>query len=80
MMHRLCHTFGIPMIAASIPLFVAAISVEGLWLVPMGLFMVGWILQFVGHYYEGKPPEFFRDWRFLLVGLPWWLANTRGRA
>jgi uncharacterized membrane protein YGL010W len=40
----------------------------------------GWILQFVGHYYEGKPPEFFHDWRFLLVGLRWWLAKIRGRA
>jgi uncharacterized membrane protein YGL010W len=37
-------------------------------------------LQFVGHYFEGKPPEFFHDWRFLLVGLRWWLAKIRGRA
>jgi uncharacterized membrane protein YGL010W len=41
---------------------------------------VGWILQFVGHYFEGKAPEFFHDWRFLLVGLRWWLAKIRGRA
>ena len=39
-----------------------------------------WVLQFVGHYYEGKPPEFFHDWRFLLVGLRWWLAKIKGRA
>lgn len=78
--NRLCHSFGIPMIALSLPLFLAAIVVEGLWPVPLTLFVVGWTLQFVGHYYEGKPPEFFHDWRFLLVGLRWWLAKVRGRA
>jgi hypothetical protein len=36
--------------------------------------------QFVGHAFEGKPPEFFRDWRFLFVGLRWWVAKMRGRA
>jgi hypothetical protein len=35
---------------------------------------------FVGHAFEGKPPEFFRDWRFLFVGLRWWAAKVRGRA
>ena len=46
----------------------------------LALFVVGWTLQFVGHYIEGKPPEFLHDWRFLLVGLRWWLAKIRGRA
>jgi uncharacterized membrane protein YGL010W len=63
-----------------LPLFVAAFFVHGLWLVPAGLFVVGWIFQFVGHAFEGKPPEFFRDWRFLLVGTRWWVAKVRGRA
>jgi hypothetical protein len=27
------------------------------------------IVQLVGHAIEGKPPELFRDWRFLFVGL-----------
>lgn len=26
----------------------------------------------------GKPPEFFHDWRFLLVGLRCWMAKVRG--
>ena len=78
--NRSCHTIGIPLIAASIPLFVAALFVHGLWPVPVAMFAVGWIFQFVGHHYEGKPPEFFSDWRFLLVGLRWWLAKVRGRA
>ncbi len=78
--NRLCHTFGIPLIAVSLLLFVVAVFVEGLWPLALGLFVLGWIFQFVGHYVEGKPPEFVHDWRFLLVGLRWWLAKMRGRA
>jgi hypothetical protein len=37
------------------------------------------VLQFIGHFVEGKPPEFFKDWRFLFVGLRWWLAKLRGQ-
>lgn len=79
-LNRLCHTIGIPLIALSIPLLVAAIWIPGVWRIGLGLFLAGWILQFVGHYAEGKPPEFFSDWRFLLVGLRWWFAKIRGRA
>ena len=75
-----CHTIGIPLIALSIPLFLVAIFVHGLWPLPLGMFLVGWIFQFIGHAFEGKPPEFFHDWRFLLVGLRWWLAKIRGMA
>ena len=78
--NRVCHTIGIPLIAASIPLFAIALFVDGFWPVPLGLFVVGWAFQFVGHAFEGKPPEFFKDWRFLFVGLRWWLAKLRGRA
>jgi uncharacterized membrane protein YGL010W len=78
--NRFCHTIGIPMIAGSILLFLVSIFVDGLWPIALGLFVLGWILQFVGHYVEGKPPEFLRDWRFLFVGLRWWVAKIRGRA
>jgi uncharacterized membrane protein YGL010W len=78
--NRLCHTLGIPLIALSIPLLVAAIFVPGLRLPAVSLFVAGWGFQFLGHAVEGKPPEFFHDWRFLLVGLRWWLAKIRGRA
>lgn len=79
-LNRLCHTIGIPLIALSVPLFGAAIFVRGFWPVPLALFVIGWTFQFVGHAFEGKPPEFFHDWRFLFVGLRWWLAKIRGRA
>src|SRR3954462_3465336 len=78
--NRICHSFGIPMIALSLPLFVVAIFIHGLWSVPVALFAIGWILQFIGHYFEGKPPEFFSDYRFLFVGLRWWVAKMKGKA
>jgi uncharacterized membrane protein YGL010W len=78
--NRLCHTIGIPLIALSIPLFIAAPFIPGFWPAPLTLFLTGWAFQFAGHAFEGKPPEFFKDWRFLLVGLRWWFAKIRGRA
>lgn len=77
--NRVCHTVGIPLIAAAIPLFVLGFIASGLWLLALLMFVVGWIFQFVGHWFEGKPPEFFRDWRFLFVGLRWWFAKISGR-
>jgi uncharacterized membrane protein YGL010W len=78
--NRFCHTIGIPLIVGSLVLLVVAPFVPGFWLVPAALFAIGWILQFVGHAFEGKVPEFFHDWRFLFVGLRWWVAKVRGRA
>ena len=78
--NRICHTFGIPMIAVSLILAVGAFYVGPLWIYALALFVVGWVLQFVGHWFEGKPPEFFRDPRFLFVGLRWWFAKMRGKA
>ena len=69
--NQITHKIGIPMIAASLPLFLVALFVRGFWVVPTALFVIGWIFQFVGHAFEGKPPEFFKDWRFLFVGLRW---------
>ena len=40
-----------------------------LWLgVGIGLFVVGWIIQFVGHYWEGRKPAFMDDIVGLLIG------------
>src|SRR5690349_2779370 len=78
--NRLCHTIGIPLIAASIPLFLGSLMFPGIWRLPTLMFIAGWILQFVGHAFERKVPEFFHDWRFLFVGLRWWFAKIRGRA
>jgi uncharacterized membrane protein YGL010W len=32
------------------------------------LFVLAWIGQFVGHYYEGRKPSFFEDLQYLLIG------------
>ena len=34
----------------------------------VGMFVVGWVIQFVGHYYEGKKPAFVDDISGLIVG------------
>lgn len=40
-----------------------------LWLgTGIGLFVLGWALQFLGHYFEGRKPAFLDDLRSLLTG------------
>jgi uncharacterized membrane protein YGL010W len=78
--NRFCHTLGIPTILLSLAVFVLALLVHRLWILALGLFVAGWLLQFIGHAFEGKPPEFFHDWRFLFVGVRWWWAKMHGRA
>ena len=78
--NRFCHTVGIPLIVLSLAMFAVSLFVPGFWPIPLTVFAVGWIFQFVGHAFEGKTPEFFHDWRFLFVGLRWWVAKIRGRA
>lgn len=34
----------------------------------VGLFVVGWIIQFIGHYYEGRKPAFIDDVSGLIIG------------
>ncbi len=77
-MNRLPHSIGIPMIAVSLVLIIPSFFVGGLWRIALALFVIGWILQFIGHYFEGKPPEFMKDYRFLFVGLRWWMKKTFG--
>lgn len=67
-MNRLTHNIGIPMIVVSLVL------VFFNWRWALALFVVGWILQFLGHFIEGNQPAFFRNPVYLLVG-PWWLIR-----
>ncbi len=34
----------------------------------IGLFVIGWVIQFVGHYYEGRKPAFVDDVMGLVIG------------
>jgi uncharacterized membrane protein YGL010W len=78
--NRLCHTFGIPLVAGAVALAPVGLFVPELAWVAAGAFVVGWVFQFVGHAFEGKAPAFMRGWRFLLVGVLWWFQKLRGRA
>lgn len=52
----------------SVSVWLAAQS-TGLWLAwGAGLFIVGWVIQFVGHYWEGRKPAFMDDIVGLLIG------------
>ncbi|HEX8142735.1 MAG TPA: DUF962 domain-containing protein [Pyrinomonadaceae bacterium] len=67
-LNRLTHSIGIPMIVVSLPLFFFN------WRWALGLFIVGWIFQFIGHAIEGNQPAFFRNPVYLLIG-PWWIVR-----
>lgn len=45
-----------------------------LWAICLGIFIIAWIGQFIGHAIEGKQPSFFKDLQFLLIG-PMWLLS-----
>ena len=40
----------------------------------LGIFIISWVGQFIGHKIEGKKPAFFKDLQFLLIGPLWLLA------
>lgn len=42
-----------------------------------GLFVLGWVIQFVGHYFEGRKPAFVDDLIGLLIG-PLFVAAEAG--
>jgi uncharacterized membrane protein YGL010W len=45
------------------------------WQFSIILFVVMWILQFIGHDIEGKKPSFLKDLQFLLIGPAWWWVH-----
>lgn len=71
--NKALHTVGIPMILTSL------VVVPFNPLLGAGLFVFGWILQFVGHAFEGKMPSFFSDPKFLLVGAMWFVKKVTGK-
>lgn len=75
--NRWCHTIGIPLVAVSIVLLLLSLVVHGLWTTAISLFLLGWLFQFIGHAFERKMPEFFKDWRFLFVGLRWCVQKMK---
>lgn len=43
------------------------------WMIFLGVFVITWVFQFIGHKIEGKKPSFLKDLQFLLVGPAWLL-------
>lgn len=52
------------------------LSVAWLSLILFGLM---WVLQFIGHWIEGKKPSFLKDIQFLLIGPVWLMADLLRR-
>ncbi len=48
------------------------------WLA-VGVFVVAWIGQFIGHKYEGRKPSFLTDLAYLLIGPAWLMAKLLHR-
>lgn len=70
---RLDLRFGLAMVAQlALSLWISqwiAAQSTSVWLGwGLGLFVVGWIIQFIGHYWEGRKPAFVDDLVGLLVG------------
>jgi uncharacterized membrane protein YGL010W len=71
--NRALHTVGIPMIVASL------VVVFFNWKIGLGMFLGGWVLQFVGHAFEGTAPAFLKNPIYLLVGPYWWVKKLFSR-
>lgn len=67
---KLSRPFALGMAAmAAVMLVLLSLLPEGTVLVTsIGVFVLAWIGQFIGHHIEGKKPSFFDDLRFLLIG------------
>jgi uncharacterized membrane protein YGL010W len=66
---------SLPLALLALPLFgslmysaIIMANIENKWLVALGVFVVGWIIQFVGHAYEKAKPAFIDDLNQLQIG------------
>lgn len=49
------------------------------WPWMLGIFLIAWAGQFIGHKIEGKKPSFFQDLQFLLIGPLWVIRKWERR-
>ncbi|KFN51381.1 DUF962 domain-containing protein [Arenimonas composti] len=54
-------------------------GIPGLLWIAIGVFVVAWIGQFIGHRIEGRKPSFFTDLSYLLIGPLWTLDKLYRR-
>jgi uncharacterized membrane protein YGL010W len=63
---------AVAMTLLSLPLYLLATVTP--WYVGVAAFVVGWVLQFLGHHIEGKKPAFLTNGAHLLIG-PLWITS-----
>ena len=78
---RLQKTLGWLMLAVMLLTYAAAQTLAAqsttVWLgSAVGMFMLGWVIQFIGHYYEQRKPAFFDDIRGLIIGPVFMVAEA----
>jgi len=55
------------------------IGATNLLVLAIGVFVVAWVGQFVGHRIEGRKPSFLTDLTYLLIGPAWVMAKLYRR-
>ncbi|WP_305805237.1 Mpo1-like protein [Stenotrophomonas sp. YIM B06876] len=79
--NRLSRPLGLGMLAiffvfaCSCRLLEAELGLRSLMWLALGVFVLAWIAQFVGHRIEGRRPSFLTDLVYLLIGPVWVLAK-----
>lgn len=79
--NRLSRPLGFGMLAiffvfgCSCRLLEAEIGLTNLLWLAVGVFVLAWIAQFIGHKIEGRRPSFLTDLTYLLIGPIWVLAK-----
>jgi hypothetical protein len=73
------HFVGIPALFIAVVLWLVAPYFSGVWIWATVLTLIGLALQLGGHRFEGKPPSSGSDWRFVIIGLLWWVERVRGK-
>ena len=83
--YRLSRKIGLSMAGAFIILGLANDSLYRnigsgnlLWLA-IGVFVVAWVGQFIGHRIEGRKPSFLTDLQYLLIGPAWLMSKALSR-
>jgi len=68
--YKLSRPFAVVMLAMLAAMLGVLLLMPAMTILPLslGVFVLAWIGQFIGHQIEGKKPSFLDDLRFLLVG------------
>jgi uncharacterized membrane protein YGL010W len=83
--YRLSRKIGLAMAGAFLSLALItdslyrSIGSSGLLWLAVGVFVVAWIGQFIGHKIEGRRPSFLTDLQYLLIGPAWLMSKALSR-